>query len=158
MAQFCFNNWFVEGRPISCSRQRMKKRTLTHFRICLGKALSAVLVFHLKQCGVVWYRALRVKQARKQPTNQIVIGRPGTEPHFPAVDFPSLNQTDSNEHPARRLALQGQCSDWLARCQYTVTGRGSKFDLQLLSQCGSTTWTTVCAYQPLEYTCMLLES
>ena len=27
---------------------------------------------------------------------------------------------------------------WLARCQYPVTGWGSKFDLQLLSQCGST--------------------
>ena len=29
-------------------------------------------------------------------------------------------------------------ADWLARCQYTVTGWGRKLDLQLLSQNGST--------------------
>ena len=37
-------------------------------------------------------------------------------------------------HPARRLVLKGQCWDWLARCQYTVTGWDGKFGLQ----CGST--------------------
>ena len=41
-------------------------------------------------------------------------------------------------YPARHLALQGQCWDWLVRCQYTVTGWGGKFDLQLPSQCDST--------------------
>ena len=29
--------------------------------------------------------------------------------------------------------IQGQCLDWLAWCQYIVTGRDRKFDLQLLS-------------------------
>ena len=29
------------------------------------------------------------------------------------------------------------CMDWSARCQYTMTGRGSKFHQQLLSQCDS---------------------
>ena len=41
-------------------------------------------------------------------------------------------------YPARHLALQGQCWDWLARCQYIVTGWDGEFKLQLLSQCGST--------------------
>ena len=40
--------------------------------------------------------------------------------------------------PARHLALQGQHWDWLARCQYTVTGWDGKFGLQLPSQSGST--------------------
>ena len=41
------------------------------------------------------------------------------------------------DYPARRLALKGQCWIWLGRCQYTVTGWDGKFDLWLLSQCGS---------------------
>ena len=49
-----------------------------------------------------------------------------------------LNILHSSGYPARRLALQGQCGDWLAQYQYTVTGWSRKFDLQLLSQCGST--------------------
>ena len=32
-------------------------------------------------------------------------------------------------YPARHLALWGQCWDWFARCQYTVTGWRRKFDL-----------------------------
>ena len=36
------------------------------------------------------------------------------------------------------LVLHCGCWDWLAWCQYTVTCWDSKFDLQLLSQCGST--------------------
>ena len=39
--------------------------------------------------------------------------------------------------PARFLAFQGQRWDWLARCQYTMTGLDSKFDPQLPSQCGN---------------------
>ena len=34
----------------------------------------------------------------------------------------------SSGYSARRLALQGQCWDWSARCQYTVTRWGRKFD------------------------------
>ena len=34
--------------------------------------------------------------------------------------------------------LQGQCWDWSARCQYTMTEWDGKFGLQLLFQCGST--------------------
>ena len=49
-----------------------------------------------------------------------------------------LKHWHSSGYPARRLALQGQCWDWLARCQYTVTGWDGKLDLQLLSQCDST--------------------
>ena len=59
MAQFCFQNGFVDG--ISCSRQD-EKQTFTHFRICLSKALWVVHVSHLNQCGVVWCRTLRVKK------------------------------------------------------------------------------------------------
>ena len=49
-----------------------------------------------------------------------------------------LTHWHSSGYPARRLALQGQRWDWFARCQCTVTEWGKKFDLQLLSQCGST--------------------
>ena len=48
-----------------------------------------------------------------------------------------LKNWRSSGYPARRLALQGQCWDWSARCQYTMTGCGGKFGLQLLFQCGS---------------------
>ena len=40
-------------------------------------------------------------------------------------------------YPARHLALQGQHWDWLAWCQYSVTGWDRKFDLLLLSRYGS---------------------
>ena len=33
-----------------------------------------------------------------------------------------LKNLHSSGYPARLLALYGQCRDWLARCQYTVTG------------------------------------
>ena len=36
------------------------------------------------------------------------------------------------------LKKLGQLWDWFVRCQYTVTGWGRNFDLQLLYQCGST--------------------
>ena len=49
-----------------------------------------------------------------------------------------LKNWHSSGYPARRLALWGQHWDWSARCQYTVTGWGRTFDLQLVSQCGST--------------------
>ena len=49
-----------------------------------------------------------------------------------------LKNWHSSGYLAWHLALQGQCWDWLAWCQYTVTGWDGKFDLQLLSQCGST--------------------
>ena len=61
-------------------------------------------------------------------------------PVFPVeiVLGPITPVTHSTGHPVRRLALQGQRLNWLAQCQYTVTGLDSKFDLQLLSRCGST--------------------
>ena len=37
----------------------------------------------------------------------------------------------------RCLRCRVSARDWLAWCKYTVTGYGRKFDLQLLSQCGS---------------------
>ena len=52
--------------------------------------------------------------------------------------YQSLKNWHSSGYPSRRLVLYGQCWDWLARCQYTVTGWDGKFGLQLLSQCGST--------------------
>ena len=53
--------------------------------------------------------------------------------------FPGSSHTSDliNWH-SRRLALKGQRWDWLTRCQCTVAGWDGKFDLQLLSQCGST--------------------
>ena len=44
----------------------------------------------------------------------------------------------SSGYPARRLALEGQSWDWLAWCQFAVTGWDRMFDMQLLSKCGST--------------------
>ena len=49
-----------------------------------------------------------------------------------------LKNWHSSGYPARCLVLQGQCWDWLAQCQNSVTGWDIKFGLQLLSQCGST--------------------
>ena len=57
---------------------------------------------------------------------------------FRVESYQWLKHWYSSGYPARRLALQGQCWDWSARCQYTMTGWDGKFDLQLLSQCGST--------------------
>ena len=57
---------------------------------------------------------------------------------FGVESYQWLKNCHSSGYPARRLALQGQHWDWLARCQYTVTGWGRTLDLQLLSQCGST--------------------
>ena len=60
-------------------------------------------------------------------------------PDFFGVDpYQWLNNWHFSGYPARCLALQGQCWDWSAWCQYIVTGWDRKFDLQLLSQCGST--------------------
>ena len=49
-----------------------------------------------------------------------------------------LKDWHSSGYPAKCLALWGQCWDWLARWQYTVTGWDGELDLQLLSLCGST--------------------
>ena len=57
---------------------------------------------------------------------------------FRVESYQWLKNRHSSGYPARRLALRGQYRDWLARCQYIVTGWDGKFDLQLLSQCGST--------------------
>ena len=53
-----------------------------------------------------------------------------------ARGFPRVEsyQRLTNWHP---VATLGQSWDWLARCQYTVSGWNRKFDLQLLSQSGS---------------------
>ena len=57
---------------------------------------------------------------------------------FGVESYQWLQNWHSSGYPARRLVLQGQCWDWLAQCQYTVTGWDGKFGLQLLPQCGST--------------------
>ena len=59
-------------------------------------------------------------------------------PDFSGVEsYQWLKKWHSSGYPARRLALQGQCWDWSARCQYTVTGWDGQCKQQLLSQCGS---------------------
>ena len=70
---------------------------------------------------------------------------PGFDSHLRHVDF--SRSSDTNDLKIRTpvatlpglrcLVLQGQRWDWLAQCQYSVTGWGRKFDLQLLSPCGS---------------------
>ena len=47
---------------------------------------------------------------------------------FRVESYQWLQKWHSSGYPARRLALQGQRWDWSARCQYTVTGWGRKFD------------------------------
>ena len=52
-----------------------------------------------------------------------------------------LKNQNSSGYPTRCLALWGQHGDWSARNLFSVisvTGWDSMFDLQLLSQCGST--------------------
>ena len=56
---------------------------------------------------------------------------------FSGSSHTKLKNRHSSGYPARRMALKGQRLDWLAQCQHTVTGWDGKFDLQLLSQCGS---------------------
>ena len=85
---------------------------------------------------------------------------PGSNPAYAGIFFGVesyqwLKNWHSSGYPARRQALQGQRDDWLARCQYTVTGRGRKFDLQLLSRVAAR--KTVWADPSLRYTRMLLE-
>ena len=52
------------------------------------------------------------------------------------VGNPSLENWHLAGCSPRRLALQCQSKNWLVACQYTVTGRKSKFELQLASQAG----------------------
>ena len=69
----------------------------------------------------------------------LLILEPRLRRDFSGVEsYQWLKNWNSNGYPARRLAFLGQRWDWSARCQYTVTGWGRKFDLQLLSQCGRT--------------------
>ena len=57
---------------------------------------------------------------------------------FGVESYQWLRNWHSSAYPARRLVLWGQCWDWSARCQYTVTEWDGRFGLQLLSQCGCT--------------------
>ena len=52
--------------------------------------------------------------------------------------LPVADNWYARSYHAMCLVLKCQHWDWLAWCQYTVTGWDSKFDLQLLSQRGST--------------------
>ena len=101
----------------------------------------------------VWNKDWQQTMLIPSPINRLVglvvkasasrAGDPGFVSHlrqdFSGVEsYQWLKNWHSSGYPARRLALYSQCWDWLARCQYTVTGWDGKFDLQLLSQCGST--------------------
>ena len=66
-------------------------------------------------------------------TSDFKLGTP-----FWVESYQWLQNWYSSRCPARHMALEGQLWDWLARCQYTVTGWDTKLDLQLLYQCGST--------------------
>ena len=69
--------------------------------------------------------------------SQSVLPCPRSPPFYRAEPYQWLKNWLSSGQ-ARRLAIREQRWDWLSRCQYTVTGWDRKFDLQLLSQCGST--------------------
>ena len=53
--------------------------------------------------------------------------------------YQQLRNQYSSDYPAMRLALQGQCWDWFAWCQYVRIRMAIRWelDLQLLSQCDS---------------------
>ena len=57
---------------------------------------------------------------------------------FRVESYKWLQNWHCNGYPARCLSSWERRLDWLARCQYSVTGWNGKFDLRLLSQCGST--------------------
>ena len=61
----------------------------------------------------------------------------GSVPTFSVEIFRIESYSHSCGYPARRLVFLGQCWDWLAQCQYTVTWWNRKFYLQLVSHCGS---------------------
>ena len=100
---------------------------------------------HLVQC-VLSHMLLLSFRPPRWPSGKASASRtedPGFESRlrrkfFGVESYQWLKNWHSSGYPARRLALLGQHWDWSARCQYTVTGWGRTFDLQLLSQCGST--------------------
>ena len=96
------------------------------------------------------FSSLKVNE-RRIPTNHMELkglGRPplsatdpGSNPAFTRQDFSGSGHTSdlTNDTPVSTLPGVWRywvSADWLAPCQYTATGRGSKLDLQLLPQCG----------------------
>ena len=73
---------------------------------------------------------------------------------FFGVESYQSYQWHSSGYPARRLVLQGQCWDWLARCQYTMTGVDGKVVCNFYLSVAAS--KIVCADPCLRYTCMLL--
>ena len=95
----------------------------------------------LQTCSLLYTRHHLVRRVVKVPASRAE--DPGFESHlrwnFSRVEsYQWLQNWHSSGYPARCLALKGQCWDWLAQCQYTVTGWDGKFGLQFLSQYGST--------------------
>ena len=58
--------------------------------------------------------------------------------HLPRRVIPLTNVGLTGGYPARPSDVIGSALGLVDPCRYTVTGLDSKFDLQLLSQCGST--------------------
>ena len=126
------NHW----RTNSFSRIMLMDRT--HCTACTVLSSSAALELLSVVCKTNRLVGLVVKTSASRAEN------PGFDSRLHERDFSWSSHSGDFKigtpvaTPARRLALQGQRWNWLAGCQYTVTGGGRKFDQQLLSQCGNT--------------------
>ena len=77
----------------------------------------------------------------------------GSVPTFSVEIFRIESYSHSCGYPARRLVFLGQCWDWLAQCQYTVTWWNSFICNLFLTVAAC---TIVCADPSLRYTSLLL--
>ena len=72
-------------------------------------------------CVLDWgeYTASLAEWLRRPPRERKI---PASNPACAEIFPGSSHTSDSSGYSVRRLALEGQCWDWSAGCQYTVTG------------------------------------
>ena len=126
-----------------CGNINIQNSTCTEHRHYRHMQTRARTSWHLKgweKMSFFWTSAsfdrLVGLVVRRPPWERKILGlnRACAGIFFRVESYQWLKNWHSSDYHARRLALEGQCWDWLARCQYTVTGWDGKFGLQLLSE------------------------